>query len=334
MKNLQEAIVYWIRLPEHNNIYSDGYVGVTNSGLDARIEQHRKEIFSNVHRNPHLQRAAKKYGWENLVKEIYLVGEETFCYSIENILRPSKKIGWNISPGGHRGPGWPSGKKRPQEWLEAQREKRRPAVEENRKIREEERSARRAARLDKKQARDAELLRNKEEARRLRNEKRAKKQEERAAKEFRKEQSRNKKLEKLQRTLHDLQHDVPKQKQDVPIETAIRPICAACNKNHCAPNYTVNGVRHWRSRCRSCIRSGRKKLPSVPRWQLNGYVKKKTCDLCGFQCSYSSQITVYHIDGNLNNTALSNLRSICLCCVEVVKRRNVIWRRGDLEVDR
>lgn len=113
-----------------------------------------------------------------------------------------------------------------------------------------------------------------------------------------------------------------------------RPICRVCNKNQCAPNYTVNNVRHWRSYCRACMRKQKQVLPSIPRWQLSGYIKKPTCDLCGFRSIYSSQITVYHIDGNLNNTAMSNLRSICLCCVEIVKRRNVIWQRGDLEVDR
>jgi hypothetical protein len=47
----------------------------------------------------------------------------------------------------------------------------------------------------------------------------------------------------------------------------------------------------------------------------------------------ASQITVFHIDGKLENVELTNLRSICLNCVEVVKKKEVNWRRGDLEVD-
>jgi hypothetical protein len=35
----------------------------------------------------------------------------------------------------------------------------------------------------------------------------------------------------------------------------------------------------------------------------------------------------------LNNSELINLRSICLNCIEVVKRRNTIWRIGEIEVD-
>jgi hypothetical protein len=42
---------------------------------------------------------------------------------------------------------------------------------------------------------------------------------------------------------------------------------------------------------------------------------------------------VFHIDGRLDNIELSNLRSICLCCVEVIKKKEVTWKRGDLTVD-
>jgi hypothetical protein len=42
---------------------------------------------------------------------------------------------------------------------------------------------------------------------------------------------------------------------------------------------------------------------------------------------------VFHIDGNLENSELTNLRSICLNCIEVVKRKEVNWKRGDLQVD-
>lgn len=55
--------------------------------------------------------------------------------------------------------------------------------------------------------------------------------------------------------------------------------------------------------------------------------------MCGFKSKYSSQITVFHIDGNLNNCELVNLRSVCLNCVEDVKRRLFTWRPGDLEAD-
>lgn len=83
-----------------------------------------------------------------------------------------------------------------------------------------------------------------------------------------------------------------------------------------------------------CIAKGRKTKIPVPRWRLTGYKKKTLCDLCGFNSLYPSQIVVYHIDGNLNNCDWINLRSICLCCVEAVKRKHFTWRPGEIEVDR
>lgn len=85
--------------------------------------------------------------------------------------------------------------------------------------------------------------------------------------------------------------------------------------------------------CDECGRRKNKLKPRKPSWQKEGYKKKATCDLCGFKSVLASQITVFHIDGKLENTQLTNLRSICLNCVEVVKKKEVNWRRGDLEVD-
>jgi hypothetical protein len=39
------------------------------------------------------------------------------------------------------------------------------------------------------------------------------------------------------------------------------------------------------------------------------------------------------LNGNLNDSAMLNLRSVCLNCVEVVKRKYFTWRPGDLEAD-
>lgn len=112
-----------------------------------------------------------------------------------------------------------------------------------------------------------------------------------------------------------------------------RPICKVCNKNVCAANYYRDGVRHYRSRCEECNRKNKKVKPPVPRWKKNGYKKKPTCDVCGFKSLYDTQTTVFHIDGNLNNTELPNLRTVCLNCVEAIKRKEFTWRQGDLEVD-
>lgn len=113
----------------------------------------------------------------------------------------------------------------------------------------------------------------------------------------------------------------------------LRPICNQCNKNPRAVNYIRGGVKHYRSICNECGSKKVKKRPTKPNWEKAGYKKKQVCDICGFKCIYHTQMTVFHIDGDLRNTAFSNLRSICLNCIEVVKRQKVTWKRGDLQVD-
>ena len=113
----------------------------------------------------------------------------------------------------------------------------------------------------------------------------------------------------------------------------LRPICNSCGKNHCAVNYIREGKTHYRSVCDECGRKKKKLKPRKANWTKSNYKKKTTCDLCGFKSLFPSQMTVYHIDGNLENIALTNLRTVCLCCIEVVKRKEVTWRRGDLQVD-
>ncbi len=112
-----------------------------------------------------------------------------------------------------------------------------------------------------------------------------------------------------------------------------RPICKTCNKNYSAVNYIRNGKTYYRNMCDSCGKIKTKKKPRVLLWEKSGYKKKHTCDLCGFKSLYPSQMMVFHIDGDLTNVSHHNLRTICLNCVEVVKRRDVTWKRGDLLVD-
>jgi hypothetical protein len=112
-----------------------------------------------------------------------------------------------------------------------------------------------------------------------------------------------------------------------------RPICKKCNKNHAAINYKREGVTHYRSICDECGRKKNKLKPRKANWTKGGYKKKATCDLCGFKSLFTTQITVFHVDGNLEHIEQTNLRSICLNCIEVVKKKEVTWRRGDLEID-
>ena len=112
-----------------------------------------------------------------------------------------------------------------------------------------------------------------------------------------------------------------------------RPICKACNKNYSAINYIRNGITHYRSICDDCGKKKPKSKPKQHAWEKAGYKKKHYCDICGFKSIYPTQMIVFYIDGDLKNNKFTNLRTICLNCVEVVKRKEITWKRGDLQVD-
>lgn len=114
----------------------------------------------------------------------------------------------------------------------------------------------------------------------------------------------------------------------------VRPLCKACNKHLAAVNGYHNDKIYYRSRCSSCIRKGKKLPVQKPRWQGSGYKKKPTCDKCGFRARHNAQLVVYHVDGNLNNCELRNLKTICLNCAVAVTRLDLPWKPGDLEPDR
>jgi hypothetical protein len=112
-----------------------------------------------------------------------------------------------------------------------------------------------------------------------------------------------------------------------------RPLCKACNKRHAAVNYIKNGVKHYRSKCDDCGAKKKKQRPRTPNWEKSGYKKKAICDNCGFKSLYATQMIVYYIDGDLENNQKTNLRTICLNCTEVIKKKEVNWKRGDLTID-
>jgi hypothetical protein len=138
---MNTASLYWVRKQEHTDIFSEGYVGVSKN-INVRWNRHHKEAISNKHENVFFGSAIKKYGWENLIKEIILVAEETYCYEVEHKLRSKEKIGWNLNCGGskppvskQRGENYVSplkGKPRPTPWLVGMKR----SIEERRKISE------------------------------------------------------------------------------------------------------------------------------------------------------------------------------------------------------
>jgi hypothetical protein len=113
----------------------------------------------------------------------------------------------------------------------------------------------------------------------------------------------------------------------------IRPICQDCKQRARAVAYHKYDRIYYRSKCSYCLKKFKNLKKPKPKWQLDGYKKKPACDRCDFRSRYASQLLVYHVDGDLNNSALKNLRTVCRNCVEEISRTEVIWRPGDLAPD-
>lgn len=119
--------VYWIRTAHHSDVTSEGYVGVSKNASKRWSYGHKWAHAKGRHENSRLSNAITKHGWENLVKTVLIVADETYCYELEQKLRPTEKIGWNLVMGGFkppisksRGPDYVSplkGVPRPTPWL-------------------------------------------------------------------------------------------------------------------------------------------------------------------------------------------------------------------------
>ena len=106
-----------------------------------------------------------------------------------------------------------------------------------------------------------------------------------------------------------------------------RPICIKCLQRHAGINYKRNGKTYYRKKCDTCIREAKAIKPAKPNWTKSGYKKKMVCDKCHFKARWGKQILVYYVDGDLKNTQLSNLKSICLNCSVAVEKQDMPWAK-------
>lgn len=86
--------VYWIRHQDHIDLFSQGYIGISND-FEARLRNHKSKPT-----NIHMKNVIAKYGWDNLIKEQILIASQDYCLMIEKQLRPNDFIGWNQISGG------------------------------------------------------------------------------------------------------------------------------------------------------------------------------------------------------------------------------------------
>lgn len=91
--------VYWIHLPEHTDIFSQGYIGITTKSVNKRFVEHRCAAKNGS--NLVIHNAIRKYG-DNIVYDLILVGDLDYCTDLEKKLRPEFRIGWNLAVGGSK----------------------------------------------------------------------------------------------------------------------------------------------------------------------------------------------------------------------------------------
>tara|TARA_R110000868_G_scaffold233624_1_gene487333 strand:+ start:1831 stop:2610 length:780 start_codon:yes stop_codon:yes gene_type:complete len=94
------SIVYWIHAKKHNNINTEGYVGITKQPAMRRWKDHQSASRKNNELHCKiLNKALRKY--DSLIFEVILVADlREYCERIEGLLRPKQRIGWNIATGG------------------------------------------------------------------------------------------------------------------------------------------------------------------------------------------------------------------------------------------
>jgi group I intron endonuclease len=93
--NDENYSVYWIRLHEHSDVKSEGYVGISNKPK-RRFKEHCKGERDGI-----LSNAVRKYGAENLVLDVITEGISfQEAKRLEKELRPKMRIGWNVMTGG------------------------------------------------------------------------------------------------------------------------------------------------------------------------------------------------------------------------------------------
>ena len=94
------AELYWIHLENHTDMFSEGYIGVTTLGTQESFLHHKRQATKKSSKTT-ITSAIRKYG-EQLIVECICLGEESYIYDLENKLRPSKGIGWNLAVGGDK----------------------------------------------------------------------------------------------------------------------------------------------------------------------------------------------------------------------------------------
>lgn len=91
--------VYWIHLPEHRDVWSEGYIGVTYN-----VEHRYKQHLSNARLGQRYPKIMRESLLNGTAKCTTLVEADVAgCRAFEGVLRPSPYVGWNRAVGNDGG---------------------------------------------------------------------------------------------------------------------------------------------------------------------------------------------------------------------------------------
>lgn len=94
------AELYWIRTAEMTDMWSEGYIGMSTVSARARWNAHRASAKLEAKAHLPIYRAFRKYGADNLIMTVIVVGPDDYITNMEVYLRPHEGIGWNCAMGG------------------------------------------------------------------------------------------------------------------------------------------------------------------------------------------------------------------------------------------
>jgi hypothetical protein len=306
---MKKAFLYWIHLQEHTDVATQGYIGVSMD-YKKRFAIHMKECESGIHPNTHLIHAYNKYGAASMLVNEIFSGDEKECYLREKKLRNTANIGWNVAPGGHRGPGRIKGSIAQQK------------VTANNLLKKKQREERIAS--GNLTSEDIIFLAKKEEQRILRDLRTAERLQIKLLEKKKKQEDKRKVKEKLdqekrQKKERDSSGAITKQKP--------RPRCTNCKLSLAKPNgKSKHGFQLWHRYCVECAKAEYS--------EKHKHLKNKStsCTHCGFQAQDLCQLDLVYRDGNNDNKSTENLITLCANCNRLYKKTLRTERKSILNV--
>lgn len=98
----EQVSLYWIHLPEHTDFLTEGYIGITKNSPENRFTQHRANALRYQRKGRYLSPlkvALIEYPDKLLLKTL-VIGSQKYIKDLEREIRPTIRIGWNLSRGG------------------------------------------------------------------------------------------------------------------------------------------------------------------------------------------------------------------------------------------